>query len=53
MSNTYDVHFQFPAEAEYLSASLSPYTEGQAETSILKLLCDEAQLLMLVHLQET
>ena len=44
LSNTYDVHFQFPADAAYLSAALSKYSEGQSETSMLKLLCDEAQL---------
>ena len=44
MSNSYDVHFQFPADAAFLSSALSYYTEGQAETSMLKLLCDEAQL---------
>ena len=44
MSNTYDVHFEFPADASFLSSALSFYAEGQAETSMLKLLCDEAQL---------
>lgn len=44
LSNTYDVHFQFPSEAAYLQSALSKYSEGSAETSMLKLLCDEAQL---------
>lgn len=44
MSNSFDVHFEYGAAATYLKGTLAKYSEGQAETSMLKLLCDEAQL---------